>query len=627
VSGFALPSAPLFAGIEPATLRRLAPRCTRLHIRAGETLFTQGDAGDALFVVAYGRLRAVLMDETGAERILGDIGRGETVGEMALLMGGTRSSSVVAVRDTELIRMDRNEFDRLTADQPGIMLELTRALITRYRDTLREQRESRVTTLAILPTHASAPVSQFTRDLARVLRFHTARVLHVDSRRARADLQHSNGSGDLAAALAAWQHDLELDHDLVVYEAESEASTWTMACLRQADTILLVGDAAAGPPPSPPAALAHVRSATASPRTELVLLHETGVVPSATAAWLRILPVDEHYHITAGDEQDHHRLARCLLGTGTGLVLGGGGARGLAHIGVLRALEEAAIPIDRIGGTSAGANFAAMHALGWGWERILAETRRTFVDGGSLQDYTLPLHSLLRGERYRRIGEDLYGDRRIEDLRIPFFCVSTNLTRGEAFVHRSGLVRRGLRASMTVPGVAPAVFEGREVLVDGGVINNLPVDIMRGSGRGAVIAVNVSPRQELRLDDDYNDTPSPWRSLAARLFGMPARVPTIASIMTRVATIPRAAIEADPRRQPDLLLEPPVAGFRLLQWSAIDALADIGYRHACERLDQWDRTAAPTADPEIGRGMSARSSRLSLRSALHRGSSRHRSGR
>lgn len=595
----ALASSLLFGELDAEMLRWLAPRCTRVHVRGGETLVRQGDAGDALFVVAYGRLRVVLIDETGAGRILGEIGRGETVGEMALLTGEARSSSVIAVRDSEVIRVGRDEFERLTTDHPRMMLELIRVLIARYQDALREQRAARLSTLAVLP-HAAVPVRVFTRELVRVLRCHVPRVLHVDAERARAAVDQRRGGAERIASLAAWLHDVELEHDLVVYEADPDDTAWTTACLRQADTILHVGSGGADPPQSPPEALSHARSGAVRPRTELVLLHAPGAPPSATAAWLRTLPgVDQHHHVTVDDNRDYDRVARCLLGTGIGLVLGGGGARGLAHIGVLRALDEGGIPVDRIGGTSAGANVAAMHALGWSWDRILEQTRRTFVDGGSLQDYTLPVHSLLRGERYHRIGEVLYGDARIEDMRIPFFCVSTNLTRGEAFVHRTGLVRRGLRASMTVPGIAPAVFEGREVLVDGGVLNNLPVDVMRSLGPGSVIGVNVSPRQEMRLDADYADTPSPWRSLAGRLFGAPSRIPTIASILTRVATIPRVAVESDPRNQPDLLLEPPVAGFKLLQWSAIDALVEIGYRHALERLEQWER-AGDAGRPRAG---------------------------
>jgi predicted acylesterase/phospholipase RssA/CRP-like cAMP-binding protein len=572
---------------------RLPADCARLHVRGGDVLFRQGDAGDALYVVTYGRLRAVLTDESGALRTLGEIGPGETVGEMALLTGEARSSTVIAVRDSELMRLDRAEFDRLTEERPRMMLDLTRALIARYRNTLREPRSARVTALAIVPADGSGQLRDFIRKLVQVLSAHVANVLHVDEAHARTAVGHRGADRDEAAALGEFLHNLELDHDLVVYEAGPGATTWTTACMRQADIILHVGQGAAPAPPGLPAVFTSAGASSVRPRTELALIHAPGEPIGGTEAWLRDASLDAHYHVVANDDGDYHRLARCLLGTEIGLVLGGGGARGLAHIGVLRALEEAQIPIDRIGGTSAGANIGAMAALGWGWERVLAQTRRTFVDGGSLQDYTLPVHSLLRGERYHRIGQDLYGDRRIEDLAVPYFCVSTNLTRGEAFVHRSGLIRRALRASMTVPGIAPAVFEGREVLVDGGVINNLPVDVMRSLGRGQVIGVDVSPRQELRLGGDYSDTPSPWHTLLHRMLGVPSPIPTIASILTRAVTIPRATIEADPRRQPDLLLEPPVAGFRLLQWTAIDALVEIGYRHACEKLEQWGRGQPP----------------------------------
>lgn len=217
-----LSSSPLFGGLDPAVLRRLAPRSRRVHVRAGETLVRQGDAGDALFVVVYGRLRAVLTDESGTERILGEIGRGETVGEMAVLTGEPRSSSVIAVRDSELIRLSRAEFERLSTAQPRMILELMRVLISRYRDTLRAPPAARLTTLAILPADASVPVRDFALNLVRVLRSQGSHALHVDTSRAEAAVQHRNGNGDRIAALAAWLHDLELDHDLVVYEAEPD---------------------------------------------------------------------------------------------------------------------------------------------------------------------------------------------------------------------------------------------------------------------------------------------------------------------------------------------------------------------------------------------------------------------
>ena len=143
-----------------------------------------------------------------------------------------------------------------------------------------------------------------------------------------------------------------------------------------------------------------------------------------------------------------------LTGRAIGLVLGGGGARGLAHIGVVRAIEEAGVPIDLVGGTSAGAIIGGQVASGWDSARILAESRRVLVEDGSLNDFTLPLVALLRGNRYIRMLDKLYRERRIEDLPISFFCVSANLTRSTCMVHRSGLARRAWPPVWRCPGSA-----------------------------------------------------------------------------------------------------------------------------------------------------------------------------
>jgi predicted acylesterase/phospholipase RssA/CRP-like cAMP-binding protein len=578
----ALAAAPAFASFDRAMLRSLAASFTRVRCRAGEVVLQHDSSGDELYVVVYGRLRVVLIESDGAVRVLGEVGRGGLAGEMAVLTGKQRIGSVVALRDSELLRLDRRDFEALAAAHSPLLLAVTRTLVSRYHASLNAAQPATVSTVALLPTEASPALSRVAGDLVSALRAQRQSVRHIDPERGavmRDGVSHS--------ASARLLSELEAQHDLVVYEAAAGSGSWNSACVRQADTVVVL--ARTNSPADMPAALRSTSGGALARRIELVLVRDPRTEPAGTEAWLDVVAPDAHYHVEAGSVADGQRVARCVLDTGIGLVLGGGGARGLAHIGVLRALEEARIEIDRVGGTSAGANIGAMHASGWDWRRILEETRRTFVDGGSLQDYTLPLHSLLGGRRYHRIGERLYGDRRIEDMRLPFFCVSTNLTRGNACVHRTGLVRRAVRASMTVPGIAPAVFEGREVLVDGGVVNNLPVDVMRAAAIGTVIAVNVSPRRELRLDADYPDTPSPWRTLARRLLGRPTGIPTLTAVLTRAASIPRAAMEADPRRRPDLLLEPPVAGFRLLQWSAIDQLVEIGYRHAAKLLADWQR--------------------------------------
>jgi NTE family protein len=194
----------------------------------------------------------------------------------------------------------------------------------------------------------------------------------------------------------------------------------------------------------------------------------------------------------------------------------------------------------------------------------------------------------LRGRRYIRMLETLFGDLSIEDALLPYFCVSTNLTRGDSVVHSTGRFRKWVAASIAVPGLGPPVFRGREILVDGGVLNALPVDVMRSFGRGSVLASNVSPPEKLWLDREYRDFPSPWRVLLSRLnpFGRPIRVPSITGILMSAASLPRVGHGVG-EQTADLVFEPPVAGHKLLDWHCLDQLVEIGYRSAVQTIARW----------------------------------------
>ena len=233
-------------------------------------------------------------------------------------------------------------------------------------------------------------------------------------------------------------------------------------------------------------------------REELVLLHPgTAQRPSGTAGWLAKRDLHAHHHVRLGDQTHMQRLARRLAGRALGLVLSGGGARGFAHVGVLRAMEELGIEIDLIGGTSMGALVGGQYARGLGLHESL-ELNRRFANPKQLFDYTLPLTSLMASRKLTRVMMGTYGDVRIEDLWRPFFCVSSNLTRAEAIIHRSGPLWEAVRASIAIPGIFTPILRGGDVLVDGGVMNNFPVDVMvRLCEGGPVIGSNVCPLFEM----------------------------------------------------------------------------------------------------------------------------------
>jgi len=591
----------LFGWLADHALEIPASELSSVRLKGGEMLFASGDAGDSLYVVRYGRLRAMRPDGPDGPQVLGEIGRGESVGEMALLTGEARSATVYAIRDTELVRLRKETFERMVERHPRLMLEMARLIIERYRRMIGSPQDARPATLAILPCDAEVPTENVAAGLARALS-PGRKVLTLDLERLRRKRGGTTERVTLdleSPELAAWLHEQEDQHDYLVYVADPLPSTWTRLCLRQADILLLVGTTDAAHRMEPGLVeLIGSSSAGTWARKELVLLYDSGAhLPHGTAEWLARVNAHNHHHLDPDMPAHYERLARMLTGRAIGLVLGGGGARGLAHIGVIRALEEARIPVDLVGGTSAGAIIAGQVACGWESARIFAESRRVLVDDGPMNDFTLPLVALLRGRRYARAMEKLFGDRRIEDLPLGFFCVSTNLTRSTCMVHRSGLVFESVVASCSVPGLAPPSVHGRDILVDGGVVNNVPVDVMRDLNRGPVFASKVSPQSDLCLDQQYTALPSPWRLLASRLnpFGSAPAVPSIVTTLMRTVSLPRLSAGVD--TSADLVFEAPCDAYQLLEWRAIDRIVESGYRAAVPVIERWQARRDSVGQP------------------------------
>jgi NTE family protein/lysophospholipid hydrolase len=253
---------------------------------------------------------------------------------------------------------------------------------------------------------------------------------------------------------------------------------------------------------------------------------------------------------------------------------------------VLRALEQADIPIDVVGGTSIGAMMAAAYALGMDdAERVAAFTHKV----GRLVTFTLPVVAVSSGRRVDRLCESRLGSVPIEDLPRRFFCVSASLNRAEAVVHERGPLWPAVRASVSLPGIFPPVYDGGDLLVDGGAVNNVPADLMRDRvGGGCVIAVSVASEAEPLASAAYGPGLSGWRVFGQRLnpFTASPSVPRVADIITRSISLSqvghqRASLDAD---QVDLLLQPPVGTLGGLNFKAAAVLIESGYAYASEVL-------------------------------------------
>ena len=583
----------VFGSLDADALSEMARVFRWSRLARGEALFAQGDPGDALYVLVSGRLRAQVMTASGTPRIVGEIAPGETVGEMSLVTNEARSATVVALRDSVLQVCDRADFDVLVDAHPQLSRHLATILVQRLkRANQRATRAHGRMSVALLPLHDGIDVGAFAQPLVKALEGF-GDVLHLDRAGVQArvgHLQSNLGARLQDLRLLPWFEEQESRYDVVVYEAEAEPNSWTARCVGQADRIVLIADADHDPRPGELEDRIEQLLSDARPSIHLVLLQPADRIrPRGTADWLAQRQVDRHHHVRRGRLSDVERVARLLTGRGLGLVLSGGGARGFAHIGVLQVIEELGIPVDAIGGTSAGAGLAAQYAMGHSTDEIRDINWREFVVKRPFRRYTMPVYSLVSRTGVDRASRSIYGDLDIADLWIPYFCTSCDIHTGTKVLHRRGPLWKATRASTSLPGIVPPVVDGTRLLVDGGVLDNIPEEEMKDFCDGPVIAVDVSAGAPIPIDYDYDDLPSPWWVLWNRMnpFGRPKRIPGLLEVLVRTATVSNASQRSQVGEISDLVLRPPVAGYGLLDFGAIDRIIHDTVAYAKRPLAQW----------------------------------------
>lgn len=590
-------------------LRDIEAALEWVYLPGGEALYRQGDPPDSLYILVSGRLRKTLRQADGRETVLTELCRGEMAGEVSLLTGAARATNIYALRDSELLKLGREDLVRLSEKYPHLVLHLTRLLAQRLRlQTLGTPRKANtLATFTLLPiqgeAHGYDQFLTFGRDFAAALGEQGA-VLVLSSQQIDAlfgpDLSQSNPDDPDYGWLSAWLNEQEARYRFILYMADPHLSPWTWRCIRQADRLLLVSPAQANPRPGEiEGALAQM---TVQAARALVLLHPQGTRrPSATQHWLDEGRFDSHYHVRIGDPAHLRRLARRLTGAALGLVLGGGGARGLAHIGVIQALSEAGLDIDLVGGTSMGSLVGALFALGFDHRQMLHLARR-FSSPFKLYDLTLPLVSFFKSEKVTRVMQDIFEDTRIEDLWAPYFCMSTNLTRAAPVIHRQGPLWQAVRASSAIPGVfSPVLYEG-DLLVDGAVLNNLPTDVMRDlSEGGPIVAVNVMPEVDLDKSYQFGASVSGWEVLLNKLnpFSRDFQAPLLFENLLRVISLNDVHQARGKLDLADLYIRPEVAGYSILDFRSYRPIIQAGYQQACQDARAWQaaRLGRPAAPP------------------------------
>lgn len=575
----------LFSSLPQRALRELEKIGAVCGYPGGSSVYELGSPADHLYVVLTGRLRAV----DGAGRLAVEVGRLETIGEIGFISGASRSTHVFAARDSLVLQLDRERLLPFLHRHPEVMFKLSQSVVKRLTQSHRSSAldaAQRPRSFAVLPATPDTDHREVARllqlaisgnPLRQVLDAHAVdQILGAGT----AQSEHSEAQGQVSSFLA----DREAATRHLFLVSDSSASTWTRRCLRQVDRILLVVDMRHAATLTP--MLQALQQTSSRAPVDLIVLRGPGDALSRVHQWKALSRAAGHYFLDPAQDGDAHRIGRSLSGRAIGLVLGGGGARGFAHLGLLRALDELGIPIDVIGGSSMGAFIGALRATGHSPAQALALTHQTFVQRNLLNDYLLPRIALIRGRKFMLQMESLFGEQLIEELPLPYFCVSTNLSRGRPEVHDDGRLSTWVATSMAVPGIAPPVAWRGDLLCDGAVVNALPTDVMAGLNRGLIVASDVST--EGAIGAPGVEGPDPEAVLRPynrrELADTTGKKATMLSILFRTATLTNESGIGARAAGADLYMRMPVSHVGMFEWKKLQECERIGYLHALKVL-------------------------------------------
>ncbi len=589
---------PLFGPLDDNTFSGIQTFFEWVDLHGGACLFRQSDQGDSMYVLASGRLRVLRQDSNGHREAVAEIAAGETVGEMALITGEPRNADIVAMRDSVLARISKADFERLTTIYPQALFQISKSIIERLREpSIANRHKKHIINLCLLPVSNSVDTPDFTRQLREALSVH-GDVSCIDSEHINAALdtpdiaQCTRKENARHRRLTSWLEEQESIYRFVLYIPDPVDSEWTHRCLRQADEVLLIGDSSQSPALHP----IEIRYLQGWERLStagqtLALLHPPETkLPAGTAAWIAQRRLNFHHHLRRNNTSDMARLARFLSGKALGLVLSGGGAKGFAHIGVYRALEEAGISVDLVGGTSIGAIMGALAARGLDGETMRTRCREVFKKSPTGDFNLVPRVSVFKAKKLESLLQEHFGDLNIEDCWLNFFCVSCNLSRNIPHVHRAGSLSAALRASISIPGVFPPAEFENELYVDGGVFDNMPVDEMNRLGVGAIIAVDL----QMHREEDLTQT-DVYRK---------RKLPNLLFVVMESAMLSGRYHAQSHRKVVDYYFNPPLQGISLIDWNKFDQIEHIGYQHALEVLNKSEvdspKSEVDSAKSEVG---------------------------
>ena len=567
----------LFGNLEEDLIEQILSSGPTLEIESGQFLFHQGDRDNSLFIVLSGRFRALAKQDDGLLHALGDIGEGEPIGEFALFMSEPRSASVVAIRKSIVLQLTESQYLSIVAKHPSFSSKLARFVVNRLkRNVLQQHLETSAKNIAVINLQPDYDITAYTDAIRE--QFESLEVsIQILDHESPANLEQNS------------MYDTLESHDGLNFLVCGEADlNWSRQCILYADLVIIAADFYASSEIYPiEKHLDLYAQNILNKKIYLLLLHpEQADFPQNTRRWFENRKIDLHIHYRKFHGPDIRRFARILANKAIGLVLGGGGAKGFAHMGVVKALYEKGVEIDFLGGTSAGALYGLTAAFcDFDREKIDFYSRDSAESKLTKNDFTIPILSIMSGKKLSNYLQKMMGETHLEDFWLGSYCVSTNYSNASTRVHERGLARKQIEASFAIPGIYPPVVIDNQLHVDGGVVDNLPIETMYRYPVRQIIAVSLTQLKSQPVD--FEETPSAMQILWDKLTGKKKyRLPGITAVLVNSLTLNSRQKQEMSKSGVSIYLEMDLKGIGMLDDSRWKEIVQKGYDQMKEALEK-----------------------------------------